>query len=155
MHWDLILWLIALASNIALLILLIYQLICLSDLEADYLNPYETASNINSLVLPEFGLQAAFSALFLVTGHFLMFLVTLPVAIYHARLFTRGEHLVDVTEIFRALSVEKKHRLIKLCVYLLFFFLVIFRFPAGSFSSLPVFSSEHGDLDIRSSFLEF
>ncbi|KNA04527.1 hypothetical protein SOVF_198890 [Spinacia oleracea] len=136
MHWDLILWLISLISNIVLLVLLIYQLICLSDLEADYMNPYETAANINSLILPEFGLQAAFCALFLVTGHFFMFLVTLPVAIYHARLFARGEHLVDVTEIFRALSVEKKHRLIKLGLYLLFFFLVIFRLVIAIYNSL-------------------
>lgn len=136
MHWDLILWLIAVISNIALLVLLIYQMICLSDLEADYMNPYETAANINSMVLPEFGLQAALCALFLVTGHFFMFLITLPVVFYHARLFSRGEHLVDVTEIFRALNLEKKHRFIKLCLYLLFFFLAIFRLVIAIYNSL-------------------
>lgn len=136
MHWDLILWLIALISNIGLLVLLIYQMICLSDLEADYMNPYESSTNINSMILPEFGLQAAFCALFLLTGHWLMFLVTLPVAIYHARLFTRGEHLVDVTEIFRALSLEKKYRFVKLVLYLLFFFLVIFRLVIAIYNSL-------------------
>ncbi|CAO2822174.1 unnamed protein product [Amaranthus hypochondriacus] len=86
MQWDLILWLIALISNIGLLVILIYQIICLSDLEADYLNPYESSTNINSMVLPEFGLQAAFCALFLFTGHWFMFLITLPVTIFHARL---------------------------------------------------------------------
>ncbi|XP_057547868.1 protein cornichon homolog 1 isoform X1 [Amaranthus tricolor] len=155
MQWDLILWLIALFSNIGLLVILIYQIICLSDLEADYLNPYESSTNINSMVLPEFGLQAAFCALFLFTGHWFMFLITLPVTIFHARLFTRQEHLVDVTEIFRALSSEKKHRFIKLGLYLLYFFLVVLRFPAGSISSLPIFSSKHGDLDIRTPILEF
>ncbi|XP_057548608.1 protein cornichon homolog 1-like [Amaranthus tricolor] len=127
MQWDLILWLIALISNIGLLILLIYQIICLSDLEADHMNPYESSANINSMVLPEFGLQAVFCALFLFTGHWFMFLIMLPVTIFHARSFSRREHLVDVTEIFRALSSEKKHRFIKMGLYLLFLFLVIFR----------------------------
>ncbi|KAH9624891.1 hypothetical protein KSS87_016994 [Heliosperma pusillum] len=155
MYWDLILWIIALVSNIALLAILLYQIICLSDLEADYMNPYDSSSKINSLVVPEFILQGVFCALFLVTGHRFMFLVTLPLLVYHARLFSRGAHLLDVTEIFRALSHEKKYRVIKLGVYLCFIFLVIVRCPADTVSILSIFSSEHGELDIRSPFLEF
>ncbi|KAL9240134.1 hypothetical protein vseg_014389 [Gypsophila vaccaria] len=155
MYWDLILWITALVFNIALLALLLYQIICLSDLEADYMNPYESSSKINSWVVPEFILQGLFCALFLLTGHRFMFLVTLPLAVYHARLFFRRAHLLDVTEIFRALNHEKKYRIIKLAVYLFFFFLVIVRYPADSISTMSIFSSEHGELDIRSSFLEF
>ncbi|GMH20125.1 hypothetical protein Nepgr_021966 [Nepenthes gracilis] len=136
MDWDLILWLIAIVSNISLLVLLIYQIICLSDLEADYMNPYESSANINAMVIPEFLVQGAFCALFLFTGHWFMFLITLPIACYHVRLFIKREHLVDVTEIFRALSSEKKFRLIKLAAYLLFFFLVIVRLVIAIYNSL-------------------
>lgn len=136
MAWDLILWLIALVSNITLLALLIYQIICLSDLEADYINPYESSSNINSVVWVEFILQGAFCALFLLTGHWFMFIVTMPVACYHVRLFLRREHLVDVTEIFRMLSVEKKFRIIKLATYLFFFFLVIVRLVIAIYNAI-------------------
>ncbi|KAL8172147.1 hypothetical protein V2J09_023951 [Rumex salicifolius] len=136
MAWDLILWLIALISNIALIALLIYQIICLSDLEADYMNPYETSSNTNSVVLIEFMLQGAFCALFLLTGHLFMFLVTMPLACYHFRLFLRREHLLDVTEIFNTVSAEKKFRIIKLAIHLVFFFLVIVRFVIAIYNAL-------------------
>lgn len=136
MHWDLVLWLIAILSNIGLLVILIYQIICLSDLEADYMNPYESSENINAMVIPEFLLQGAFCAFFLFSAHWIMFLFTLPVAVYHARLFMKGEHLVDVTEIFRTLSLEKKYRLIKLAIYLVFFFLVIVRLVIAIYNSL-------------------
>ncbi|XP_074306965.1 protein cornichon homolog 1 isoform X2 [Silene latifolia] len=136
MYWDLILWIIALISNIALLAILLYQVICLSDLEADYMNPYESSSKINSVVVPEFILQGAVCALFLVTGHRFMFLVTLPLSVYHARLFAKRAHLLDVTEIFRALSNEKKYRIIKLGVYLCFITLVIVRLVLSLYNSL-------------------
>lgn len=155
MGLDFILWLIALIFSIALLALLIFQIICLSDLESDYMNPYESSSKINSAVLVEFLLQGAFCALFLLSGHWFMFGLTIPVACYHVRLFHRREHLVDVTEIYRALKAEKKFRFIKLAVYACFFFLVIFRMPAGSLPISPVFTSKHGEVDFRSSVHEF
>ncbi|GAB4843820.1 hypothetical protein Ancab_013782 [Ancistrocladus abbreviatus] len=136
MDWDLILWLIALLSNIALLVLLIYQIICLSDLEADYMNPYESSANINRVVIPEFILEGTFCVLFLFTGHWFMFFITFPICCYHVRLFMKREHLVDVTEIFRALGNEKKFRIIKLALYLFFFFLVIVRLVIALYNSL-------------------
>ncbi|GAB2295508.1 hypothetical protein Dimus_029673 [Dionaea muscipula] len=136
MDWDLILWLIVFLSNIVLLTLLIYQIICLSDLEADYMNPYESSSNINGVVLPEFLLQGALCVLFLLSGRWIMFLMSSPLAFYHLRLFLKREHLVDVTEIFQALKWEKKLRLKKLAAYLFFFMLAIVRLVIALYNSL-------------------
>lgn len=42
--------------------------------------------------------------------------------------FVNRKHLIDVTEVFRALSAEKKFRLVKLGFYLVLLFIIIFRF---------------------------
>lgn len=60
---------------------------CLSDLEADYLNPYESSARINSVVIPEFLLHGAFCFLFFVTGHWLFFAVTCVPAYFNATRF--------------------------------------------------------------------
>ncbi|MQL83960.1 hypothetical protein Taro_016455 [Colocasia esculenta] len=59
------------------------QLMCLADLEFDYINPYDSAARINAVVLPEFILQGVLSLLFLLTGHWLMFLFCLPFLYYN------------------------------------------------------------------------
>ncbi|XP_038883915.1 protein cornichon homolog 1 isoform X1 [Benincasa hispida] len=154
MAWSLIFWFISFCFNIALLVLNFYQLLVLTDLEADYLNIYDSSSRINKLVIPEFLVQGVFCSLFLFTGHWFMFLITVPVSCYHINLFLKREHLIDVTEVFRALKREKYFRLAKLIFYLLLFLIVIFRIimVAGMKS---VFDSAPEDIDIRSSVLEF
>lgn len=59
---------------------------CLSDLEFDYINPFDSSSSINKFVVPEFVLQASLCVLYLVTGYYGLFLLNLPVVYYHARL---------------------------------------------------------------------
>uniref|UniRef100_A0A0E0MMR9 Uncharacterized protein n=1 Tax=Oryza punctata TaxID=4537 RepID=A0A0E0MMR9_ORYPU len=108
MSVELILWLFSFAS---------IMLICLSDLEFDYINPYDSSSRINSVVLIEYSLQGALCASFLLTLHWFPFLVMAPVAYYHGKLYMDRKHLVDVTEIFRQLNWEKKYRMIKLAFY--------------------------------------
>lgn len=64
----------------------------------------------------------------------------------------KRQHLIDVTEVFRTLSAEKKYRVAKLAFYLFLFIIVIIRILAAG--SLSLYQSEE-ELDIRSSFLEF
>ncbi|KAF1001743.1 protein cornichon homolog 2-like isoform X1 [Apium graveolens] len=157
MAWDPIFWLIFFVINIILIALNIYQIVCLSDLEADYLNPYDSSSRINSVVVPEMLVQGVLCALFLVTGNFYMFILTLPNACYNAKLFMKQQHLIDVTEVFRFLDAEKKYRLIKLAFYLILFVVVLIRtIDSGALSTMiSLFHVSNEDLDIRSSILEF
>ncbi|KAA8518226.1 hypothetical protein F0562_015700 [Nyssa sinensis] len=127
MAWDAILWVMFFFMTVALITLTLYQIICLADLEADYMNPYESSSRINAVVGPEFILHGVFCALFLVSGHWFMFLLTLPVTCYNTMLFMKRQHLIDVTEVFRFLSAEKKYRIIKLAFYLALFVIVVIR----------------------------
>ncbi|XP_072968271.1 protein cornichon homolog 1-like [Typha angustifolia] len=119
-------WLGAFFLLIALIVLVIYQLMCLADLEFDYINPYDSASRINKVVLPEFALQAALCLLFLLSGHWLMCLFCAPIIYYNVKLYQKRQHLVDVTEIFNHLSREKKRRLIKLIGLVVLLFLSLF-----------------------------
>ncbi|KAF4363210.1 hypothetical protein F8388_020780 [Cannabis sativa] len=141
MSFDLIFWVLCFFFDLALLSSNFYQLVILSDLEADYLNPFESSSRINFLIVPEFIVHGLLCAIFLLTWHWLLFLITLPLACYSAMLFVNKRHLIDVTEVFRALSGEKKFRLIKLGFYLFLLFIIIFRLILSAFNSLT--SDEH------------
>ncbi|KAM6568495.1 hypothetical protein CsatB_016480 [Cannabis sativa] len=141
MSFDLIFWVLCFFFDLALLSSNFYQLVILSDLEADYLNPFESSSRINFLIVPEFIVHGVLCAIFLLTWHWLLFLITLPLACYSAMLFVNKRHLIDVTEVFRALSGEKKFRLIKLGFYLFLLFIIIFRLILSAFNSLT--SDEH------------
>lgn len=66
--------------------LCLMQLMCLADLEFDYINPYDSASRINKVVLPEFITQGVLCVLFLVTGHWFMSLLCIPYLYYNVRL---------------------------------------------------------------------
>lgn len=123
---DLVAWLMSFFLLIALLGIIVYQLMCLADLEFDYINPYDSASRINNVVLPEFVVQGIFCCVHLLSRHWFMFLLCLPYLYYNVRLYTRRQHLVDVTEIFNQLHWEKKQRLYKLVYLVILLFLSIF-----------------------------
>lgn len=128
MAFDLIFWLlVCFPLNIAFLASAFYQVLMLSDLEADYINPYDASSKINYFVVPEFIGQGLLCALFLFTGHWVMFLLMLPLASYHVMLYVKRQHLLDVTEVFRVLNAEKKFRIVKLTFYLTLVMITIFR----------------------------
>ncbi|KAE9463071.1 hypothetical protein C3L33_05019, partial [Rhododendron williamsianum] len=83
---DLFAWLLSFFLLVATLAIVLYQVMCLSDLELDYINPYDSASQINKAVLPEFVTQGSLCLLHLLTGHWLMFLICLPHSYYNFRL---------------------------------------------------------------------
>ncbi|CAA0831493.1 Protein cornichon homolog 4 [Striga hermonthica] len=111
---DIWAWVLFFVILVALIGILVFQLMCLADLEFDYINPYDTTYRINVVVLPEYMLQAALCVLFLVTGHWTMTLFGIPYLYYNVRLYLQRKHLMDVTEIFNMLSWEKKQRMFKL-----------------------------------------
>ncbi|KAL8101249.1 protein cornichon homolog 4-like [Apium graveolens] len=123
---DMLAWLLFFFILIGLLILVVYQLMCLADLEFDYINPYDSASRINQVILPEFITEGVLCFLYLVTGHWIMALFGIPYLYYNVRLYMRRQHLIDVTEIFNQLDWEKKKRLFKLGYLVFLLFLSLF-----------------------------
>ncbi|XP_020574106.1 protein cornichon homolog 4-like [Phalaenopsis equestris] len=119
-------WLFGFFILIGLLLLVIYQLVSLADLEFDYINPYDLSSRINAVILPEFVLQGTLCLLYLFSGQWMLFLFSAPMLIYNVRLYQQKKHLLDVTEIFNQLNVEKKRRLVKLIYLVILLFLSLF-----------------------------
>ncbi|KAK2650537.1 hypothetical protein Ddye_018026 [Dipteronia dyeriana] len=113
---DLFSWLLVFFFIISLLAIIGYQLqlMSLTDLEVDYINPYDSAARINMLVMPEFVTQGILCIVFLVAGHWFMFLLSLPYLYFNVRLYQKRQHLLDVTEIYNQMYWEKKQRLFKL-----------------------------------------
>ncbi|ESW34221.2 hypothetical protein PHAVU_001G138400 [Phaseolus vulgaris] len=128
MGLELFFWLIiCFPFHIAFLASTFYQVLMLSDLEADFINPYDASSRINYFIVPEFIGQGLLCAFCLLTGHWIMFLMTVPVTCYHMMLYMKQQHLIDVTEVFRVLNSEKKFRLAKLAYYLTIIIIIVFR----------------------------
>ncbi|EDW11351.1 protein cornichon homolog 4 [Drosophila mojavensis] len=65
-----------------ILLLLIYYVLTLADLECDYLNAQECCRRLNFWVIPKFGCQALLCAMLLICGHWIMFLMNLPMAVW-------------------------------------------------------------------------
>ncbi|KMZ73139.1 ER-derived vesicles protein ERV14 [Zostera marina] len=136
MALDLILWLFIFFSVIGLIGMNAYQLINLTDLEFDYINLYDSSSRINAIVIPEFVVQGAVCAVFLLTCHWFPFLIMAPITYYHVRLYRKRAHLLDVTEIFSLIPGEKKYRLIKLGFYVSIFLITIYRLVVAAVIAL-------------------
>ncbi|KAG6491268.1 hypothetical protein ZIOFF_052605 [Zingiber officinale] len=98
MVWELVLWFIAFVAVISLIGFSAYQLICLSDLEYDYINPYDSSSRINAVVTPEFIVQGILCILFLLTWHWFPFLIMAPVTYYHIKLLVTTAVMLLINE---------------------------------------------------------
>ncbi|KAI3756486.1 hypothetical protein L1987_56307 [Smallanthus sonchifolius] len=124
--WDTLAWLLFFFILIAILVIVVYQLICFADLEFDYINPYDSAFRINTVILPEYITQGVLCVLYLVTGHWMMFILAVPYLYYNMRLYARRQHLVDVTEIFNQLNEAKTQRFFKLGHLIFLLFITLF-----------------------------
>lgn len=127
MPWLLLFWLVTFLLQCALLGCCMYQLIQLSDLECDFINPHDAARNINWIVLPEYACQAAITALLLLTGRWAYGALHLLLLGYHVQQYLRRQHLADVTEIFRQVGPRKKREIGKLVFYLVTFIIAIYK----------------------------
>ncbi|KAI4370377.1 hypothetical protein MLD38_018735 [Melastoma candidum] len=123
---DIFSWVVSFFLIIGLVVVIIFQLMCLADLEFDYINPYDSSSRINMVVMPEFIGQGILCGFYLATGHWAMSLLCVPYLYYNVNLYMQRRHLVDVTEIYNMLKWEKKQRLFKLAYLICILFLSIF-----------------------------
>ncbi|CAN8237996.1 unnamed protein product [Cochlearia groenlandica] len=126
---DLLDWILSLLFLVTLLIIVIYQLTCLADLENDRINPYDASTRINRMVIPEFGLQALLCLYYVLTGHWFMTLLSLPHLFYNIKLYMKKDHLADVTELYNTNKWEQKkrnHKIghIALCVVITSYWLI-------------------------------
>ncbi|KAK4295927.1 hypothetical protein Pmani_031538 [Petrolisthes manimaculis] len=116
----------------ALLFLLVYYVITLSDLECDYLNAQQCCDRLNLWVIPKLVAHLILSLVFLLTGHYYLFLGSLPLAAFLLREYlkvpTGNFGVYDPTEIHRLgqLKTHMRDAVIGLAYYLVFFFIYLY-----------------------------
>eukprot|EP00093_Oithona_nana_P003951 03951.XXX_34934_34106_1 [CDS] Oithona nana genome sequencing. len=84
---DIFLFSFCLLDTGGLIFILIYFIITLSDLECDYLNAQECCSKLNFWNVPKLWCQLVILFILITGGHWLMFLINLPICVYLARRF--------------------------------------------------------------------
>uniref|UniRef100_F7CNM0 Cornichon family AMPA receptor auxiliary protein 4 n=1 Tax=Equus caballus TaxID=9796 RepID=F7CNM0_HORSE len=108
------------------------RIITLSDLECDYINARSCCSKLNKWVIPELIGHAIVTVLMLISLHWFIFLLNLPVAtwnIYRFIMVPSGNMGVfDPTEIHNRgqLKSHMKEAMIKLGFHLLCFFMYLY-----------------------------
>jgi len=129
---DTLLFAFCLLDTGALLFLLVYYVITLSDLECDYLNAQQCCSNLNIWVIPRIVAHVLVSILLLFGSHFAVCLCTLPLTawlIYEYITIPKGNlGNYDPTEIHNRGQLKKHMRdcMIGLGYYLIMFFVFLY-----------------------------
>uniref|UniRef100_A0A6Q2Y610 Uncharacterized protein n=2 Tax=Esox lucius TaxID=8010 RepID=A0A6Q2Y610_ESOLU len=125
-------FILSLVDCCALIFLAVYFIITLSDLECDYINARACCSKLNRWVVPEMVGQSLATVLMLVSLHWFVFLLNLPVAawnMYRYLMVPMGNMGVfDPTEIHNRgqLKSHMKESMIKLGFHLLCFFIYLY-----------------------------
>ncbi|PRT53752.1 ER-derived vesicles protein ERV14 [Wickerhamiella sorbophila] len=122
------LYLFVVLVNAVNLFMQVFFTIMYSDLEVDYINPIDLCNKLNVYLIPEAALQGFVTLLFLITGHWLSFLLNLPISLFNGNQIFKNQYLLDATEIFRTLGRHKKESFSKLGFHLLIFFFYLYSF---------------------------
>ena len=104
-----------------------YMLVCLTDLQNDFMNPHDTANRINKLVVPEVLFHAVVMLVLVMMRRWGLVLVNVPMVLFSFRMYSRKEIYVDVTEIFNVLDREKKRRGWKVGFFSVVFLIATYR----------------------------
>ncbi|KAG2444850.1 hypothetical protein HXX76_001591 [Chlamydomonas incerta] len=105
-----------------------FALISLSDLENDFINPYDLTQRLNRFVALEYATQVVLVAVLLLGGKWFLAGLQAAMLVYLLHSWHVKQHTVDATDVFRQLPVQKKRRLIMFGSFLLFFVIITYRF---------------------------
>ncbi|XP_072947587.1 protein cornichon homolog 4 [Epargyreus clarus] len=131
---ETLLFALSLIDTGAILFLLIYYIIILSDLECDYLNAQECCDKLNYWLLPKYIAHSFLSFLFLLHGQVALFVLNLPMFIWLSfEYFTVPQGNLgafDPAEIHNRGQLKKHLRdiVIYLVYYMVFFFIYLYSF---------------------------
>ncbi|XP_058791995.1 protein cornichon homolog 4 [Phymastichus coffea] len=123
---------LALLDTGALLFLLVYFVITLSDLECDYLNAQQCCSRLNAWVIPKMIAHAILLCLLFINGQWILTCVNIPMTLWllYEIFATPGGNMgvYDPTEIHNRGQLKRHMRdcMVYLGYYLLFFFIYLY-----------------------------
>lgn len=146
---ETLLFSLSLIDTGAILFLLIYFIITLSDLECDYLNAQECCEKLNYWLVPKFIAHSFVSFLLLLHGQVILFLLNLPMFIWLTFEYLTIPHgnlgVFDPAEIHNRGQLKKHLRdvMINVGYYLIFFFIYLYCFILAILKGDPL--QRHND----------
>ncbi|KAJ8976229.1 hypothetical protein NQ317_009726 [Molorchus minor] len=149
---DPLLFSISLLDTGAVLFLLVYFVITLSDLECDYLNAQECCSRLNQWVLPKIIAHSFLSFLLLIHGHWILMLINLPMAAWMAfeivTIPSGNLGVYDPTEIHNRGQLKRHMRdcMLYLGYYLIFFFTYLYCMIVSLLQGDPINRQDEGEI---------
>lgn len=129
---ETLLFAVALVDNGAILFLLVYYVITLSDLECDYLNERECCAKLNYWTLPKYIAHTSITFILLLHGQWILSVCNLPMFLwltYEYFTIPKGNiGLYDPAEIHNRGQLRKHNRdcMIYVTYYLVFFFIYLY-----------------------------
>ncbi|KAI8467108.1 MAG: cornichon protein-domain-containing protein [Monoraphidium minutum] len=133
---HLLVWVAALIMQSALLGRSMYAIMSLSDLENDFLNPYDLCSRLNRFVAVEYGVQGGLALILLLSGNWFTGACHLALLGYMVHLWAGGRVYVDTTDAFRQLPQQKRQKLVLLAAHTVLFMLVVYRLIEAAIHAL-------------------
>lgn len=155
---EALLFAFSLVDTGAVLFLLVYFVITLSDLECDYLNAQQCCSKLNFWVVPKFVAHALLLLLFTAYGFWYLVLGNLPMVLWMAyEFFTvpKGNTGVyDPTEIHNRGQLKKHMRdcMVYLAWYLISFFIYLYCMIIAMLKDNPLQKEDVNTSEIMSDF---
>ncbi|XP_065200748.1 protein cornichon homolog 4-like [Planococcus citri] len=108
---QILFFIFSLIDNGFLLLLEIYLVLLLSDLECDYLNPQECCLRLNACVTPRLGAQFLLISLLFISGHWWLSLSNIPLLIWFIyekmTVPKNNSGVYDLLEIYSRNGVQK------------------------------------------------
>ncbi|KAK1057118.1 COPII-coated vesicle protein [Friedmanniomyces endolithicus] len=86
------LYLLGVLLNAVNLFLQVFFTIMYSDLECDYINPIDLCNRLNMYIVPEAGVHAFLTILFLVNGYWIPTILNLPLLIWNGKKYNLRTH---------------------------------------------------------------
>jgi len=92
------LYLLGVLLNAVNLFLQVFFTIMYSDLECDYINPIDLCNRLNMYIVPEAGVHAFLTILFLVNGYWIPTILNLPLLIWNGKKYVHIQHPTPYTQ---------------------------------------------------------
>ncbi|XP_064403485.1 protein cornichon homolog 1-like [Halichondria panicea] len=141
---DFFIFLLVMILAIVLLFMMVWHLIMLDELKNDYRNPVDFCTNLNRLVLPEYGIHILITVLLLGCGFWFTFIFNIPLLAYHIWRYLRrpsgmsGVGLYDPTEVMNRaqLSLYTREGFVKIGFYVVSFLVYLYNMMVALVTAL-------------------
>lgn len=136
----------------SILLLLIYYVLTLADLECDFLNAQECCARLNFWVIPKFGIHAILFVLLLLGGHWWLVIFNAPMVFWLGYELNKQPRdslgVYDPVDIHSRglLKVHLRNCMIYLGYYFVMFFIMLYYLISSLLEGDPIRRHEEGEI---------